>query len=66
MNPHFMFNSLNNIWTLILEDHQKVRLMLTKFSKLLRYSLQHSEEKETTVEGELDILNQYINLIKLQ
>lgn len=66
INPHFMFNSLNNIRALILEDHQKARLMLTRFSELLRYSLQHSEEKETTVDEELDILRQYLELVKLQ
>lgn len=66
INPHFMFNSLNNIRALILEDHQKARLMLTRFSELLRYSLQHSEEKETTVEGELKILKQYLELVELQ
>lgn len=65
INPHFMFNSLNNIRALILEDHQKARLMLTRFSELLRYSLQHSEEKETTVDEELDILRQYLELVKL-
>lgn len=53
INPHFMFNSLNNIRALILEDHQKARAMITKFAELLRYALQHSEKKEITVEEEL-------------
>jgi len=66
INPHFMFNSLNNIRALILEDQQKARVMITKFSELLRYALQHSEEKEITVEEELGILRQYLELVKLQ
>jgi len=51
---------------LILEDHQKARVMITKFAELLRYALQHSEEKEITVEEELGILRQYLELVKLQ
>jgi len=66
INPHFMFNSLNNIRALILEDHQKARVMITKFAELLRYALQHPEEKEITVEGELGVLRQYLELVKLQ
>ncbi len=40
--------------------------MITKFAELLRYALQHSEEKEITVEGELGVLRQYLELVKLQ
>src|SRR5690606_19233516 len=39
VNPHFMFNSLNNIRGLMLEDVEKSREMLTKLSEILRYSL---------------------------
>ncbi len=66
INPHFMFNTLNNIRALILEDQQKARVMITRFSDLLRYALQHSEEKEITVKEELGILRQYLELVKLQ
>jgi len=66
INPHFIFNALNNIRAMILEDHQQARHMLTKFSEILRYALQHSEEMETTVAQELYMLKQYLELVKIQ
>ncbi|TDO23361.1 sensor histidine kinase [Pedobacter duraquae] len=66
INPHFMFNTLNNIRSLILEDPQLAREMLTRFSELFRYTLQHSDDRETTVAEELIILRQYLDLVKMQ
>jgi len=66
INPHFMFNTLNNIRSLILEDPQLARQMLTRFSEIFRYTLQHSDERETTVSEELGILRQYLDLVKMQ
>jgi len=66
INPHFIFNALNNIRAMILEDHQQARHMVTKFSEILRYALQHSDEMETTVAEELNMLKQYLQLVKIQ
>lgn len=66
INPHFMFNALNNIRALILEDKDAARHMLTQFAELLRYSLQYSELKEVSIEEELDMLGQYVELLKIQ
>jgi two-component system LytT family sensor kinase len=66
VNPHFMFNALNNIRALILEDPQLARKMITRFSELLRHSLQHTEQKETTVADEIDMVTQYLELVKIQ
>jgi two-component system LytT family sensor kinase len=66
INPHFMFNALNNIRALILEDPQVARDMVTKFSEIFRHALQHSEDKEITVAEELKILSQYLELIRIQ
>jgi len=65
INPHFMFNALNNIRALILEDPKASREMLTKFAELLRYSLQNAE-KLITVAEELDLIIQYLAILKLQ
>ena len=40
INPHFIFNSLNNIRSLIIEDAEKARQMIIHLSDLLRYSIQ--------------------------
>jgi two-component system LytT family sensor kinase len=66
INPHFMFNALNNIRALILENPSQARDMITRFSELFRYALQHSEDKEATAAAELSILNQYLELLKIQ
>ena len=66
INPHFMFNALNNIRALILEDPHKAREMLTQFSETFRYALQHSENSETTVAKEVRIVSQYLQLVGIQ
>ncbi len=66
INPHFMFNALNNIRAQILEDPALARVTLTKFSEIFRYTLQHSDSRTVHIETELEILNQYLELLKLQ
>lgn len=66
INPHFMFNALNNIRALILENPNRAREMLTQFSETFRYALQHSENSETTVAKELSIVKQYLELVGIQ
>ena len=46
INPHFIFNSLNNIKALIIEDPGKAREMITHLSGLLRYSVQFSNMRK--------------------
>ena len=66
INPHFLFNALNNIRALILENPAKARQMLTLFSENFRYALQHSENSETTVAKEVGIVSQYLELVGIQ
>ncbi|WP_106791701.1 sensor histidine kinase [Aquimarina sp. Aq78] len=66
INPHFMFNSLNNIRALMLEDVHKSREMITKLSELLRYSLNSNKVDKITLEEEIEIVNNYIELSKIQ
>lgn len=62
INPHFLFNALNNIRALILEDHMKARDMVSHLSELLRYSIQFNDSEKVTVEEELEIVNKYLEL----
>ncbi|WP_425391806.1 sensor histidine kinase [Ekhidna sp.] len=62
INPHFLFNALNNIRALILEDHMKARDMVSHLSELLRYSIQFNDNEKVTVEEELKIVNKYLEL----
>lgn len=66
INPHFMFNSLNNIRGLMLEDVDRSREMLTKLSEMLRYSLTKNNINAIAVEEELEMVDNYIDLSKIQ
>lgn len=66
INPHFMFNSLNNIRGLMLEDVEKSREMLTKLSEMLRYSLTKNSMNGIAVGEELEMVDNYIALAKIQ
>ncbi|QFT54476.1 sensor histidine kinase [Microbulbifer sp. THAF38] len=66
LNPHFLFNGLNNIRALILEDTNKSREMLTNLSDLLRYTLIAHKHKTVPLRDELEIVCQYIELLKIQ
>jgi len=60
LNPHFMFNSINAICTLILrQDNQHAVSMLEKLCDLLRYSLYTDPLAKVTVAEEIDILQTY-------
>ncbi|MDB4292774.1 tetratricopeptide repeat protein [Maribacter sp.] len=63
MNPHFLFNSLNSINTMILNDEpHNASKYLSKFSKLVRLMLENSEQSKVSLKDELDTLEAYIQL----
>ena len=66
INPHFMFNSLNNIRGLMLEDVSKARNMLTNLSETLRYSLTKSDVNSIPLEDELEMVENYVAISKIQ
>ncbi len=66
INPHFMFNTLNNIRGLILEDPSRSRDMITRLSEMLRYSLTKNDYNEIKLEEELEMVVNYIQISKIQ
>ena len=63
MNPHFIFNALNSIKALLIEnDKQEAIYYLNKFSKLIRYILESVQVESISLEEELAILDLYVNL----
>lgn len=66
VNPHFMFNSLNNIRGLMLEDVEKSRDMITKLSEMLAYALEKNTVNAISVGEELEMVENYIALSKIQ
>lgn len=66
INPHFIFNSLNNIRSLVIENPEKARDMITHLSGLLRYSVQFNNREKVRLEDELEIVQNYLNLESIQ
>ena len=67
LNPHFLFNTLNAISTLILEeDTELANRMVTKLSSFLRYSLDNDPMQKITLEQELKALQLYLDIEKVR
>ncbi|MBO9727755.1 MAG: histidine kinase [Chitinophaga sp.] len=67
MNPHFIFNALNSIQSLInTSQYKAANTYLVKFSMLLRYVLQHAEKNTLTLEEELNTIRLYCELEQLR
>lgn len=67
MNPHFIFNCLSSINRFILINNtESASSYLTKFSRLIRMALQHSEKSMITLEKELEMLRHYLDLERLR
>lgn len=67
LNPHFLFNTLNAISTLVLsEANEKANEMLTKLSKFLRYSLDHSPLDKVSLAHELETSKLYLDIEKVR
>ena len=67
LNPHFLFNTLNAISTLVLaKATQQANEMLTKLSKFLRYSLDHSPLDRVTLAHELETSQLYLDIEKVR
>ncbi|GEM_PF-5723954 len=63
LNPHFVFNALNSIQNFVLHgDKMDSYSYISKFSKLVRYSLRHHSDDYATLESELDNVRSYITL----
>lgn len=66
LNPHFLFNSLNNIRALIDLDPSQAKVNITKLSSLLRKSLILGKEQLVTFKEELAIVQDYLDLEKVR
>ena len=64
VNPHFLFNSLNSLSSLISEDPEKAEKFLDEMSKVYRYLLRTNEDGLTTLETELQFIHSYFHMLK--
>lgn len=66
LNPHFLFNTINNIDILIEKDAQKASAYLNKLSDIMRFMLYESRTEKITTEKELEYISKYIELQKIR
>ncbi|HPF51368.1 MAG TPA: histidine kinase [Draconibacterium sp.] len=66
VHPHFLFNTLNNLYALTLIKSDKTPEIVLKLSDLLDYMIYNSNEEFVSLEKELEILNSYIELEKMR
>lgn len=62
ISPHFIFNTLNNIYSLIEQKHENAAPMVGRLSTLLRYVLYDSERGQVKLSKEIETLRQFIEL----
>lgn len=66
INPHFLFNALNNIYSLTLLKSDDAPKMLSALSDILRYFLYEGNKKDVLLESELKMISKYIQIQKFR
>lgn len=66
VSPHFFFNTLNNIYSMVAINTEDAQASILKLSKLMRYLLYESEHGETMLSAEVEFMRNYIDLMQLR
>ncbi|HNX08345.1 MAG TPA: histidine kinase, partial [Bacteroidales bacterium] len=66
LNPHFFFNSLNNIYALVDISPDKSKEAIHRMAKLIRYLLYETDQQLVQLSQEIEFLKQYIEIMKLR
>ena len=66
LNPHFLFNTLNNISSLTQIDPDKAQESIGQLSDLLRYALYDSEAEKVPLSAEMEFMDNYVDLMALR
>ena len=66
ISPHFLLNTLNNIYSLTSFDTEKAQAAILELSRMLRYQLYESSDRRVSLGKEVDFLNNYIALMRLR
>ena len=66
INPHFLFNSLNNIYALSAIDTEKTQKSISYLSEMLRYVLYECEQKMVSIDREIVYIQNYIKLFSMK
>lgn len=66
LNPHFLFNTLNNISSLTQIDADEAQDAIGQLSDLLRYALYETRAEQVPIQGEVEFMENYISLMSLR
>ena len=66
INPHFLFNTLNNISSLVQIDGDAAQDAIAQLSDLLRYAMYETDKPLVPLRGEIDFMQNYIDLMRLR
>jgi two-component sensor histidine kinase len=66
INPHFLLNTLNNIYALTAIDQTRAQDAILQLSKMLRHMLYDNQESEVLLSDEVQFIENYINLMKIR
>ena len=64
VNPHFLFNNLNSLSSLIIENPQQAQDFLDELTKVFRYLLRNNETELTTLAQEMNFIQSYYHLLQ--
>jgi len=66
INPHFLLNTLNNIYALVAFNKEKAQVAIQELSKLLRHVLYDNQQEYVSLDSEVQLLTNYTNLMKIR
>jgi two-component sensor histidine kinase len=66
LDPHFLFNTLNAISSLVERDPRGVRRIISRLSELLRHSINGANEQEIPLRTELALLDRYLEIMRIR
>lgn len=66
INPHFLFNTLNNIYSLAVVKSEKTSEMVLKLSNLLRYVIYEGKSKKVPLKSEVEHIREYMGLFEMR
>lgn len=66
LNPHFFFNTLNNLYALTIKNSKQAPEVILKLSEMMRYTIYEGEKNTVTIKDEITYLENYIELHKIR
>jgi two-component system, LytTR family, sensor kinase len=66
LNPHFLFNALNAVSSLMLQDVRAANKMISRLGELLRLTLEKSDQPEVALQQEIEFLRRYLEIEQIR